>query len=90
MRGDGSEGRCISKEVMMPNRLIEASDVMRECRPTLVPALSECVGCRRMQMIAAPVLEACPDCGCAQVVRTTQVAVQTSGSDSEDRLPNAA
>jgi hypothetical protein len=30
---------------------------------TLIPALSGCRSCRTIQMIAAPVLGVCPECG---------------------------
>jgi hypothetical protein len=30
---------------------------------TLIPALSGCPSCRTIQMIAAPVLGVCPECG---------------------------
>ena len=47
----------------MFERLVQTSDAMRACDARLIPALCGCKACNTTQMIAAPVLGACPACG---------------------------
>jgi len=54
----------------MFDQAVEASEAMRQCRGTLVPALCGCKGCHAVQMIASPAPSVCTTCGSAMTVLT--------------------
>jgi hypothetical protein len=72
----------------MFERLIEASDGMRQCRPSLIPALCGCPDCHSVQMIATPVLGSCPHCGKALVVLGAEALVQPLNSGGKFPSPD--
>ncbi len=54
----------------MFDQAVEASEAMRKCRATLVPALCGCKSCHAVQMIASPAPSVCTTCGSAMTVLT--------------------
>ena len=53
----------------MFEQAVQASEAGRQANATLIPALSGCRSCWTTQMIAAPALGVCEDCGADLTVR---------------------
>jgi hypothetical protein len=72
----------------MFDQAVEASEAMRQCRGTLIPALCGCKGCDAVRMIASPAPSVCTTCGSAMTVLTApeiHAAAELAHNRSEAR-----
>lgn len=69
----------------MFERLVQASDAMREANASLLPALSGCLACDTVQVIASATLGTCSDCGAElTVLGDVGAGTRTAEHDTRD------